>query len=215
LTFGVPKIEEAGLGAPKILLTPPDEDSLVPKRLPLVGAADLKSNFWGAGVLVGVVDSGLKIDLGFSGTRGGVVASMSSSFDSGAAGCLAASSNESPNPLPNKDLLAPSFGFSLSLAVNLSALKVVPRTKGEPPMAGLSVLAAGGGNAVSVSMETSGAVDVNVPPGLDPKILEPAEAPARPAKPPLAAKVANPPVAGAAPLPKTLPGLAPALENPV
>jgi hypothetical protein len=214
LTFGVPNIDVAGLGAPKILLMPPD-GGLEPKGLnPETGAALAKLTLWGAGVVVGVVDCGLKIDLGFSSTGGGVVRSISISLDSAAAGFLAASSSESPNPLSNNGL--PSFGFSLSLAEVLSALKVVPRTKGEVPSVGLSVLAAGGGKAVSVSIETSGALEVKALPGLDPKILDPPEALPRPAKPPLLANVANPPLAGEAPLlPKTLPGLAAAPGNPV
>lgn len=93
-------------------------------------------------------------------------------------------------------------------------MNVVPRTKDEVPSAGLSVLAAGGGKAVSVSIETSGALEVKAPPGLDPKMLDPLEAVPSPAKPPLFAKVANPPLAGAA-LPNTLPELAPAPENPL
>jgi hypothetical protein len=112
-------------------------------------------------------------------------------------------------------LPAPSFGFSLSFAVAGSALNVVPRTKGEVPSEGLSTLALGGGKAVSVSMETSGALDVKAPPGLDPKMLDPPEAPPREAKPPLLAKFANPAVAGAVvPLPKTFPVFSPELENP-
>jgi hypothetical protein len=109
------------------------------------------------------------------------------------------------------------LGFSLSSAAVLSALNVVPRTNGDVPSAGLSVLAAGGGNAVSVSIDTSGALEVRAPPGFDPKILDPLEAPAKPANPPLLAKLAKPPVAGAAeaPPPKTLPELAPTLGNPV
>jgi hypothetical protein len=216
LAFGVPKIEVAGLGVPKILDIALEVGSLERKILdPPVDAALLKSILWGAGVVVGVVDWGLKIDLGFS-SGGGVVLSISISLDTGAAGFLDASSNESPNPLPNRDLPAPSLGFSLSWAVDLSALKVVPRTKDEVPSAGLSVLAAGGGKAVSVSIETSGALEVKGAPDLDPKILDPPETPPRPANPLLSAKFANPPLAGAVvPLPKTLPGLAPALGNAV
>jgi hypothetical protein len=103
LIAGVPKIEEAGFGAPKMLVIPP-EVILGPKRLdPPVDAALLKPNFWGAGVLVGVVDSWLKIDLGFA-SGGGVVLSISSSLAGGAAGCLDAASSESPNPPPKRDL---------------------------------------------------------------------------------------------------------------
>jgi hypothetical protein len=81
----------------------------LPNRPPVV-AALLKSNFWGAGVVVGVVDCGLKIDLGFSSGGGGVVLFISSSLDSDAAGCLAAASSESENPMLNGDL-AFSSGF--------------------------------------------------------------------------------------------------------
>jgi hypothetical protein len=86
-------------------------------------------------------------------------------------------------------------------------LNVVPRTNGEAPKAGFSVFADGGGKAVSVSMDTSGAAA-----GFDAKMLGPFEDP-KPAKPPLLAKLANPPVAGAALLPKTF--CVPALANPV
>jgi hypothetical protein len=57
LTFGVPKIEVAGLGVPKILDIALEVGSLERKILdPPVDAALLKSILWGAGVLVGVVD---------------------------------------------------------------------------------------------------------------------------------------------------------------
>src|SRR4051812_49424650 len=82
LTAGAPKIEEleVGFGAPKMLDIPPEGAIFDPKRLdPPAGAAVLKPNFWGAGVLVGVVDSCLKIDLGFCSSGGGVVVSISSS----------------------------------------------------------------------------------------------------------------------------------------
>jgi hypothetical protein len=216
--FGVPKIldkplEGVGFGVPKILDEPPEGAGLEPKILdPPDGPASLKPNFWGAGVLVGVVDWGLGTDWGFS-CAGGVVLSMSASFASGPAGCFDASSSERPNPLPNKPPVPP-LGFSLSPIAEVSALNVVPRTKGEDPKVDFAAL---GGKAVLVSIETSGALEGKAPPGFDPKIFEPAaESPPRDAKPVLPAKPANPPDAGAAvPLPNTLPGLDPEPGNPV
>lgn len=94
-------------------------------------------------------------------------------------------------------------------------MKVVPRTNGEDPTAGLSTFALGGGKAV-VPIETSGALDGKAPPGVEPKIFVlPGSLPRVP-NPGLLAKPANPPDAGAAvPPPNNLPGPGAEPANPV
>jgi hypothetical protein len=129
---------------------------------------------------------------------------------------LTASFRERPKPLPNK---LPPFGLSSSSAALGSALKVVPRTKGVAPKADVpSFLADGGGNAVSVSIDTSGVLEAKLPPtGLLKTLVDPlALLPPRDPKPPLLAKPAKPPDAGEmvdAPLPKTLPEVGLALPK--
>lgn len=174
------------------------------------GPAVVKLNLCGAGVVVGVVDS--KMDFGFaSGIREGAGASISSSFDSGAGGCLAASFKDKAKPLSKKGPLL-SLGLSLSLAVVGSALKVVPRTNGEDPKGlALVVLDVGGRNALSESIEMSApGVPKEEPGGLlgAPNTEGLSEFPARDANPPLFAKLANPPEAvglDVVALPNTLP----------
>src|SRR3569833_177532 len=197
--FGVPKMLPlpngfaAGLTLPN---KPPPPPLPTPKAV-VLGA--VVKNLDGAGVVVGVVDS--QIDLGFVGSgSSGVVAPMSSSFDSV---LEAPPRDKPPNPLPKRD--PPVFaGFSLSLALAGSALKVLPRTKGdepkaeEPPNVGFEA-----GNAVCVvstdAKEPDGFAEPNI---LPPDGVLPPEP--RAANPPLLAKPANPPVDAGAP-----PALAP------
>lgn len=69
LTLGVPKmldfVPDPNKPVPK-RLEDPEAEGFVPKRLDPVVDVDLKSNFWGAGVAVGVVDSVSKMDWAFS-----------------------------------------------------------------------------------------------------------------------------------------------------
>ena len=149
--------------------------------------------------------------------------------------------SERPNPPPNSDPPLLCAGFSLLLLASFSSsaalgsgLKVEPRTNGvadpngeadsgltEDPKAevasGFAPNLEGGGKAVSESIDTSVVLEANAPPGLDPKMLGPLEGAPTDPKPPLAAKLAKPPEApgeGAAALPKTLPGVAPAAAKP-
>jgi hypothetical protein len=163
------------------------------------------------------VDSALNIDCGFSSAGVGTgVLSMSSSLDSGTAGSSGVSLNESPKPLPNKEPLEPAFGASLSFAVFGSALKVVPRTKGDDPRVEVFSLLAGRGKEVDVSIETSGALVAKLPEGFEPNTLVDPPVLAKDPNPPLLAKFANPPDEGEAEavLPNTLPGLGLALAKP-
>lgn len=136
--------EELGFAVAKILVPADGPDEVA------------KSNFDGAGVVVGVVEDA-KIDFGFSAagveesntdlgfstagvadskmdfafSTAGVVASILSSLTSAAGVDLAASLRESPKPPPN--MPPPVFlSGSFSFAVFGSALNVVPSTKGLP-----------------------------------------------------------------------------------
>lgn len=127
--------DAAGFGVPNRLPNPPGAD-LRPKMLEPVDGPDVeRPNFCGAGVVVGVVDSVLKMPLGFSSTFAGVATSISSSLLSILGTGFDASPRASPKPLPNSPPPPPGWGCSLSLAVLGSALKVVPRTKGDEPKA--------------------------------------------------------------------------------
>lgn len=200
----------AGLAGPN---NPPNglEDGLRPKRPePVVVGPDVwRPNFCGAGVVVGVVDSMLKMDRGFVSTLAGVATSMSSSLAPSVLGAgFDESPSESPKPESNREPPPSGFGSSLSLAVLGSALKVVPRTKGDEPKVdppwGFEV---GTGKDVSESIETSGALGGADPDGFPNMLCEVLFAP-RDANPVLLAKPANPPLACCEPvvaLPKTLP----------
>ena len=87
-------------------------------------------------------------------------------------------------------------------------MKVVPSTNGDDPMLGAASLAAGTGNEVDVSIDTSGVLAAKLPAGLDPKrVDDPLVLPPKALNPPLLAKLANPPDDGdvVAPLPNILP----------
>lgn len=146
-------------------------------------------------------------------TAAGVSASISASLLSSVAGVLAVSPSVRPNPEPNNEEPPPEVaGFSLSLAVLGSALKVVPNTKGDDPNGVELVLEAGGGKEVDWFMPVSCEVEAKEPDGFPapkmlPLLLSPPPLASEP-KPPLLANAENPlPLAGVeeAPPPKILP----------